>query len=552
MAKKSSKEIHDTLFKRRGGGKGGFKTDVHEVGTSFQFITEDLKRKAVKIDYRYGSTMVRGSGTKLDFYKDINPYSRYADRLEQFAAQASTPEDRIHYQLAFSTSTPALAELKNMLASRNAAFGREAKKQGYNTSEAKKDFMMEVRAKNPHFYIGGVTPYEQEALRDITGSNDILEHMTMGRYTDAIKGIQGTLLTGTLEQDKLKVETAKAAFEGLNKIIRNIETSGYKQSTERFVEVLDVQEYEYEDRIIAFSDFGDDTRKTLRRILNERIKVRGGTRQLTDSEIDRILENVSRFKGFVKEFETTDPDKLFGEQQPPKEFLNIVDLMGNTALIEDLKLPVGGDVEAWLKSVYAGTISREDIAAFVENEYERRDALEMFDKGDIDEPQIALLNRKTRGLIGAIRPPEIDDLNKALEKGLRRQLPHIGIRVENWFKCAADEFKDDKYLPVLYDLADRVANLKGYDALFETNTEINKWYHNENIKTRIKDLISALESNSGLKADWTLIDVKDVDEDDVKMVFESYLYKYSDKEKFPDKIYDFFVDMGEIKDDRKK
>lgn len=554
MAKKSSKEIHDTLFKRRGSG-GGFRSEVVTSGESFQFMTPTLERKAIKLELKYGSKMTY---EKLDFYTDQNPFSRYEQKMERFKEQGETPDEKLFIQLGYSTSSSAIAEVDSLLKSSYQSMRREYKrleKQG-NAPSSLSEFISETRQTHPHFYLGGLSEKEKQDLISVTGSSDILGHLTIGSYTKTVERIQETLMTGKLKGDSLKVKEAESAFEGLNKIIKNIETSGYKRITERYVEVESVEDYDYEDRVIEFKDLPKKTRETLRKMLNDKIKVRGGTRQLTEKEIDTILENVSDFQGFVKEYEITSPNEIFGEQQPPKEFINIIDLMGETTLLEDLKLPIGGDVLAWFEDAYAGGIRREDIENMVQDEYTKKRALELYDKEGLNKDQIAYLNRITRGLVGAVKPPSFESLEDALRKGLRRQLPRVGVRVENWFKNAKQEFQGSELLPVLYDLADRVANAKGYKALFEPGTEINLWYHNYGPDDeRILEIIRSLEESSGLRADWGLTATDDDNNPlngNIMMIYQYFIDKYSDVKSFPDTIYDYFVEQGVIQDDRKK
>ena len=150
---------------------------------------------------------------------------------------------------------------------------------------------------------------------------------------------------------------------------------------------------------------------------------------------------------------------------------------------------------------------------------EKKMILEKLESGeDLDDDFIDWLERKLRRRIKPL--PNFDDLNYSPEDWIKRAYAHSTnkdkVATENWFKCARIEFGlNVPRLPVLIELAKRVAD-EDPNLLFEPRTEINLWYNVWGWQ-RADDLISNLESVSGLRADESIKAYEDVDERNEKI-----------------------------------
>lgn len=274
--------------------------------------------------------------------------------------------------------------------------------------------------------------------------------------------------------------------------------------------------------------------------------------KITKKDVETAIKNAQDLNFIVKAYNMENPN-VGG----PDDIMSALDFLGLAALKPDLKFPgIGDDVLEFEKRIYLQSVSREDIENATIDKYIKKQALDLFDKqGYLDEGQIAYLNRVTRGLIGALKPPTSDDLMENLKNALRRQIPRIQIRMENWFKAAQKEFNGSDLLPIVYDLASRVADSMGYPSLFEPGSEINLWYHNWGPDdNRIMSLISSLEHTSGLKADWGMLaeNAEDYDTDDDKtnqdifMAYNYFIERYGSPFNFPDFLYEYFEEQGLI------
>lgn len=275
--------------------------------------------------------------------------------------------------------------------------------------------------------------------------------------------------------------------------------------------------------------------------------------KITKKDVETAIKNAQDLNFIVKAYNMEDPN-VGG----PDDIMSALDFLGLAALKPNLKFPgIGDDVLEFEKRIYLQSVAREDIENASIDKYIKKQALDLFDKqGYLDEGQIAYLNRVTRGLIGALKPPTSDDLMENLKNALRRQIPRIQIRMENWFKAAQKEFNGSDLLPIVYDLASRVADSMGYPSLFEPGSEINLWYHNWGPDdNRIMSLISSLEHTSGLKADWGMLaeNAEDYDTDDDKtnqdifMAYNYFIERYGSPFNFPDFLYEYFEEQGMIK-----
>ena len=113
-----------------------------------------------------------------------------------------------------------------------------------------------------------------------------------------------------------------------------------------------------------------------------------------------------------------------------------------------------------------------------------------------------------------------------IQKNARHFTPIDAVRLENWFVAAFREFGDnEKYFPMLIDLASRIADEQGYGVLFEDECGINVWYYvYGDSDERVEELISNLESVSGLARSENLLfeDDEDVDETSQGEYYKKY------------------------------
>lgn len=168
---------------------------------------------------------------------------------------------------------------------------------------------------------------------------------------------------------------------------------------------------------------------------------------------------------------------------------------------------------------------------------------EQFEKGELDPETIEYLERLSKGWVGVQLPPEEGPLWEKVKKGYRKRTPRYKVRFEAWFKAARLEFSGGgKSYPVLMELATRIAE-QDYSLLFETDTEIKVWYQNwGNSDDRIRELIERLEANSGMEADWSLLDKKDNNA-------EKEVYQNEEIQKWVAELREFYEGKGYTKEE---
>lgn len=589
MAINISPEIKNTLFKHRGRTSKPTK-EVSRKGWTKQ-IQYDLMYGNQALDYdedvagalgmRYSIGLSGVSTTQMK-HNRVEPSAFQGSRLKDIMSSIA-PQHRIQAlshpivkDIIEKEQTAYNARLKTL-------YNQYRKEKGPGRPKTFENWRKDFYKENPSVFKGGldiarftaIDPLRYEGLMGFIGAGNkkqgekIISNLTPKEISKIVTNLQVAQYYENIgDYPKGTVEPIYQTF---------IDFLDYRQGTAYSRETIKSftltpqgdevnfsyydkgKDYEYGIKFFRdelTKDIGNKGVTRLYEQVRDRLKEQHPGVKITKKDIENAIRNSEDLLFFVKNFNITDPTQKI----PIESFMDALSFLKQAETLENLKLPgIGQDVMEWYKSMYATQLSREDLE-FIKDERMRKRAIELYDKqGGLNEGQIAYLNRITRGLIGAIKPPTVDDILDALKKGIRRQIPRIQIRVENWFKNAQKEFNGSELLPVLYDLASRVADAKGYKELFNPDTEINLWYHNWGPDDeRIMSIIKALEESSGMSADWSLLagDADEFDNNplnkDILMAYEYFIDKYGKEESFPDFIYDYFVEQGVIKSDRKK
>lgn len=191
------------------------------------------------------------------------------------------------------------------------------------------------------------------------------------------------------------------------------------------------------------------------------------------------------------------------------------------------------EFKKWTEENFRGTnnfkyVNLQDLKALKGKISDRlyNEIMEFYEEGkEIPSNVVALIQDILKGY-KVFKAPSNETLFEMIQKNARHFTPIDAVRLENWFTAAIREFGDNqKYFPMLIDLASRIADEQGYGVLFEDECGINVWYNvYGDSDERVEELISNLESVSGLARNENLLfeDDEDMDESSSGEYYKKY------------------------------